>query len=101
MIPMTEADLQLRITDLCDLLGLAWHHEVDSRRSKAGFPDLVIVGCAGQGVVFAELKKDGGRVRPEQQWWQQRLAAAGVEAHIWTPSDWPTIETRIKELAGR
>lgn len=102
MIPMSEAEFQKRITDLCDLLNLAWHHEVDSRKSNAGFPDLVIVGVDGQGVVFAELKKnDTEKATAVQLWWHQRLRDAGQEAHIWRPSMWPAIERRIKELAGR
>lgn len=58
---MNEADFQRRVTDYCDHLGLKWHHETDSRRSKAGFPDLVIVGPGG--VVFLELKANGAASR--------------------------------------
>lgn len=93
---MNEADLQKRITDLCDWLGLVWHHETDSRRSKAGFPDLVIVG---RGVVFAELKSASGRLSLEQQGWLSSLRRAGAEVHMWRPEDWPAIEKRLRALA--
>lgn len=99
---MSEAHFQKRVTDLCTLLGLAWHHETDSRRSHAGFPDLVIVARPpAEGVVFAELKTDNGRVRPEQEWWHTKLRAAGVEVHVWRPADWPQVEARIRKLAAR
>ena len=93
---MREADFQARVTSLCDWLRLRWHHETDSRRSKAGFPDLVIVGNR---VIFAELKTETGRLRVEQAEWVNRLRLAGAEVHIWRPSDWPEIEQRLKALA--
>ncbi len=92
---MTEAQLQQRITDLADWLGIRWHHETDSRRSKAGFPDLVLVGNT---VVFVELKAQRGRLRPEQEAWLDALTRAGVEAHVWRPEDWPAIHARLREL---
>jgi hypothetical protein len=98
-IPMSEADWQKRITDYCDHLRLRWHHEVDSRRSKSGFPDLVIVG---RRVLFAELKRENdSKVTPEQADWLRDLRDAGVEVHVWRPSDWPYVARRLRVLAGR
>lgn len=93
---MTEAQLQQRITDLCDWLKLTWHHETDSRRSKAGFPDLVIVGNR---VLFVELKSQSGRLSRQQAEWINVLRGAGVEVHVWRPSDWPEIRVRLRVLA--
>lgn len=95
---MTEAEFQKRITDLCDWLKLKWHHETDSRRSKAGFPDLVIVGPGG--LLFAELKTQRGRVSKEQQAWLSALLDVGVRAYVWRPSDWPRIVQELKEIAA-
>lgn len=95
---MTEVAFQQQVTDLCDLLGLRWHHETDSRRSKRGFPDLVIVG---QRLIFAELKSQKGRLSKEQRAWITDLMAAGVEAYVWRPSDLPTIIEVLHGLAGR
>lgn len=83
---MNEADFQRRITDTCDLMGLIWHHETDSRRSNAGFPDLVIAGPGG--VLFAELKSEKGRITSHQNFWLYRLREAGSMAVIWRPSHW-------------
>lgn len=98
MIPMTEDQWQSRITDYCDLRGLRWHHEVDSRRSKSGFPDLVIVGPYG--LLFAELKKEDGKVSPEQSDWLGDLRHAGVLAFVWKPSNWDRVVLELDILAG-
>lgn len=96
---MTEEQFQKKVTDLCDWLRIAWHHETDSRRSKAGFPDLVMAGPGG--VLFAELKTDRGRVSPEQNEWLNRLTAAGATAVVWRPRDWDAIVPILHRIAGR
>lgn len=96
---LSEREFQKRVTDLCDWLGLRWYHSHDSRRDPAGFPDLVIVGPGG--VVFAELKSQKGRVRPEQFAWKDDLDRAGANAYIWRPDDWSQIQRTLKSLALR
>ncbi len=82
----SEAQFQRAVMDLCAHLGLLVFHSGDSRRdSCAGFPDLVIVGK--HGVIFAELKSEKGRVRPEQIAWLTALAQARATAYIWRPQD--------------
>lgn len=51
----------------------------------AGFPDLVLV--RGPRLIFAELKSDSGRVRPDQQEWLERLAGTSAEVYVWRPAD--------------
>jgi hypothetical protein len=88
---MSERAFQDAILDLAALYGWRAYHTHDSRRSQAGFPDLVLV--RGQRVVFAELKREGKKPTAEQQRWLDALAATGaVEAYLWRPSDWPEIE---------
>lgn len=60
----------------------------------AGMPDLVLVR---ERVVFAELKMPAGRLSADQEAWLTALRGAGVEAYIWRPTDWPSIE---RVLAG-
>lgn len=50
-----------------------------------GWPDLVLVR---ERVVFAEIKGDTDRLRPEQETWLSALRMAGQEAHVWTPEDY-------------
>jgi hypothetical protein len=97
-VTIPEAAFQQRITDLCDWLHLRYWHDTDSRRNEAGFPDLVILG---NGVVWAELKAERGRVSPEQQAWHDDLKRAGAEVYVWRPADWPFISDRLHALAGR
>lgn len=95
---ITEAQFQQQITDLCDWLGLRWHHETDSRKSKKGFPDLVI---CGQRLIFVELKSEKGRVTKAQQEWLDDLRAAGIEAYVWRPSDLQMATGVLQQLSGR
>src|SRR5258708_35137386 len=80
---MTETELDRNIRRLCRDLGLRCYHTHDSRRSPAGFPDLVIVGP--NGVIYAELKTTTGKLRPEQTGWRDDLIAAGQTWHLWRP----------------
>lgn len=79
---MTEAELQQAITDMADLLRVKWHHEVDSRKSKRGLPDLVL---CGNRVEFWELKKQAGKTTPEQVAWLEALLRAGVTSRVVRP----------------
>lgn len=108
---MPEDELLNRITSgtkrepgLCVQLGLRWYHTRDSRRSPHGWPDLVIAGRSGgvgpAFVMFRELKREGGKPTPAQEWWLGLLMSSGLDAGIWTPSD--LLSGRIaRELAKR
>lgn len=96
----SEAQLQRAILGLCGQLDeglqrqypgvpgmrLLVHHETDSRKTAAGWLDLTIAGPGG--LVIPELKREKGRLRPEQAVWLEVLEAAGVAAYVWRPSDW-------------
>jgi len=58
-----------------------------SRRSPAGFPDLVLVRPPR--LVIAELKREhGGRFSQDQRDWLTDLGGCpGVEVYAWKPSD--------------
>lgn len=67
---------------------LGWHrryHTFDSRRSTAGFPDLVLVRRPR--LIFAELKTETGKVTREQGDWLDDLEGCVAECHIWRPSE--------------
>ncbi len=90
---MTEKDWQEQVVKLATLL--RWHHfhPHDSRRSVAGWPDLVLVRPPE--LVIAELKTDRGRLRPEQRDWLAWLAACGIETYVWRPRDWDAVVDRL------
>lgn len=69
------------------------YHVHDSRKSVAGFPDLVLVRDR---VVWAELKTETGRVTADQQTWLDALGATRAEVYLWRPSDWPSIVEALR-----
>lgn len=74
--------------------GWLCYHTHDSRRSAPGFPDLVLVRPPV--VLFAELKSERGRPKPEQAAWLEALRASrSVEVGLWRPGDWRAIETML------
>lgn len=90
----SEAQFQAAVIELATRCGWLTHHEYDSRRSTAGFPDLVLVRAPR--TLFIELKTQRGRVRPEQRaWLETLLCCPGVEVAVWRPADWPTIEATL------
>ena len=84
---MSEAQLQRLVMALAAACGWTLrYHTHDSRRSDKGFPDCVFL--RGERLVFAELKSQKGRVRPEQVLWLDALRDSTAEAYLWRPSDW-------------
>ncbi len=86
---MSEEVLQRRVVDIARSCGWLAYHTYDSRRSVAGFPDLVLVHAAhGTGrVLFRELKTMKGRVSTAQKRWIDKLAVAGADVAVWRPED--------------
>ena len=108
----SEAAFQQQVVNLAQLYAWRCYHTHDSRRSQAGFPDLVLV--RGAELIFAELKTQSGRVRTEQTEWIQALTdvAAGVsrlwdqgaghatpdtsvEVFLWRPDDFDRLHARL------
>jgi ribosomal protein L37E len=93
-----ETRFQNAVLTVAQLCGWRAYHTHDSRRSAAGFPDLVLVRPPR--VIFAELKTRTGRASPAQLDWLQLLRdCPGVETYLWRPADWDTgeIVRRLKE----
>lgn len=65
-----------------------------------GFPDLVLARGttdADARIIFAELKREKGKLEPEQGKWRDVLKLMpGVEVFTWRPSDW--VSGRIQEV---
>jgi hypothetical protein len=86
--PMTEAQLQSAVMDLARFHQYdITYHNPDSRRSQAGFPDLVLISSSRRRALFRELKTEDGRFRPKQQSVLLAMVAAGLDADVWRPSD--------------
>lgn len=94
-VVVTEKQLQVSVVQLAKMTGWKVYHTFDSRRSQAGFPDLVLV--KGDRLIFAELKRERGRPTPEQSEWLNELSMVEeVEAYIWRPQDWNEIEQVLR-----
>lgn len=93
---MTEKDLQESIIELAGWLGWTCYHTHDSRRSRPGFPDLVL--WRGSRLLFVELKSATGRLSVAQEQTLDELAETPAEVYIWRPSSWD--QGDIAELLG-
>lgn len=104
---ISESDFQARITTMAEYMGWRWWHVKDSRKQQcgrwvpdgeiAGFPDLTMVHPR-HGVVFAEVKGEGGRLTAKQKTALTDIADActtavprGVLVHVWFPDDWDDV----------
>jgi VRR-NUC domain-containing protein len=86
-----EQGWQDTVTRAARLLGWLVYHTYDSRRSVAGFPDLVML--RGARCIVAELKTETGQVKPDQKRWLEAFHLIPlVEVYVWRPSDWKKVE---------
>lgn len=90
-----EGDFQGAVLDLAAAHGWTYrYHTFDSRRSTAGFPDLVLMRPPE--LLVVELKAEKGRTSREQEAWLEAFRACGVTAFVWRPSDWKIIEAALR-----
>ena len=95
---VTERHFSEAVVGAAALLGWETYRTWRSDHSPAGFPD--IVAARGDRLVFAELKTEAGRLRPEQRLWLDALAATPAETYLWRPSAWPQIEAVLARPAS-
>ena len=84
---LTEAQFQQQVLDIAKTLGWKTYHTYDSRRSEAGFPDIVAVSARQGRTIYVELKTQTGRMSLAQKDWLRTLATAGNEVAVWRPAD--------------
>lgn len=95
MADASEAQFQRWVITRAEELGWAVYHTHDSRRSQAGWPDLVL--CKPPRLLFWELKRMGGRVEPEQERWIARLKECGESARVVYPCEWRAVEEELSK----
>ena len=81
---LSEREFTSQLRDATRLMGWLRYHTWTSRHSPAGFPDEVLVRPPR--TIFAELKAEKGKLRPEQMRWLDELAECGHEVYVWRPS---------------
>lgn len=93
---ISEAGFQRMVVARAEFHGWWTWHCFDSRRTTPGLPDLILIKQGADGVpgrvIFAELKAQKGRLRPEQKDVLGMLATCPVESYVWRPSQWPEID---------
>ncbi len=89
---ISEKEFQAAVLVKAKRNGWLVYHTHDSRKSEAGFPDLVLVRGS---VIFAELKSETGKPTAGQLKWIDALHIAGAEVCCWRPSDWKEIVERL------
>ena len=84
--PLTERQFQSQVVDLARLFNWRIYHPFLSKWSEKGYPDLTLVRPPR--LVFAELKREGGRPTAVQTEWLDLLGqCVGVESYLWRPAD--------------
>ncbi|MEM4723625.1 MAG: VRR-NUC domain-containing protein [Candidatus Hadarchaeum sp.] len=94
-LTLNEKQWQKTVVDLARTLGYRVYHPWLSIRSEKGWPDLALFKPGR--FLLAELKTERGKLTPSQEQMIADLRAAGVEVHVWRPSDF---EKAAKILAG-
>jgi hypothetical protein len=83
---ISEKHWQADVLEMAQLFGWHCYHTYDSRRSTAGFPDLILVRPPV--LIAAELKTAKGRVSPAQRAWLDDIAqCTDIRTHLWRPDD--------------
>ncbi len=82
---LSEKAWQQQIVDLAESQGYWGYHAFNSERSEPGFPDLVLLR-EGR-TIFAEVKRMGEHLTPEQAMVCDLLLGNGLEVYAWWPDD--------------
>lgn len=82
---MLERELEADVEALLRLNGWRYYHTHDSRRSVAGFPDIVAI--RGSSLLALELKREGAKPTPEQYQWLEDFDRVGARAYVVRPSN--------------
>ena len=106
---MLERVLQEHVRQLLNLHRWRHYHTHLAKHSPAGFPDVCAI--RGNRLLFAELKRERGKLSPDQLLWKADLEhiaevtaiaasdtpyARPVEYYVWRPSD--LLSGRIEEI---
>jgi len=83
---VSERDWQSFVTEYAETKGWWVYHTRYSKGSQEGFPDLTLIRPPR--LVFAELKREGGRLSPAQRQVLGLLSQIpAVETYTWWPRD--------------
>ena len=87
---VTEQAFQETVVQAAEMFGWWHYHVADSRRSRPGFPDLVLIKPPK--VIFLEVKREKGRLTVAQADVLAMLEdCSEVQAAVVRPSDWAQV----------
>jgi len=94
---LPEKTLLEHIRALARRHGWLCYHTHDSRGSEPGFPDVLL--CKPGRLIFAEVKRQQGKLTREQAQWLDMLGhtISGVEIYVWRPSDLESVHTILTQ----
>lgn len=101
---ITEAIFTTQVIELAQILGYRTAHFRPAMTAHGwrtavsgdgkGWPDLVLL--KGNRMIVAELKVGRNKATVEQLAWLDAFKAAGVDAFVWTPTDWDEITGELR-----
>ena len=91
---ISERDFQSAVEHEARRAGWLAYHTRDSRKSVAGFPDLVLVRLSR--VLWRELKIGDEQPTAAQRTWLEALELAGQDVAVWRPEQWVEILEALK-----
>jgi hypothetical protein len=96
MLPLVQPESVFlnQVIALARLYGWRHYHTHDARHSVPGYPDLTLV--RGGRLIFAELKRQRGRLTAAQLEWLEDLRATCAEVYCWRPADLPVIPAILR-----
>jgi hypothetical protein len=94
-----ERDFQNRVIEVATLNRWRVYAIGDSRRATmAGYPDLTMWNIHQRRLIFAELKREKGRVSEAQKMVLGELEQIpGAECYLWRPSQWNEIVATLSK----
>jgi hypothetical protein len=96
---ISEKAFMAEVIRLAKRNGWRYFHPFDSRRSVAGFPDLVLL--RGKTIIVAELKVGDNVLTTDQLDWLGAFTDAGVRAVIWYPGMFEEIGRILADAGTR
>ncbi len=107
-LPVSEAAFTDAVIHLAQLKGWRVFHQLPARKADGswrsatqgdiGFPDLIL--CR-ESLLVVELKSETGRISDGQALWIAAFTAAGIEVHVWRPSDWDQVVEALDDSKER
>jgi hypothetical protein len=98
-VSLSEKQFLEQVRELAKALGYHTYHPWLSIRSERGWPDLAI-WRPGR-FILAELKSEKGKLTASQTRIIETLKEAGVEVHVWRPSDFDEIVELLRRPAAQ